>query len=108
MLEPFYHDNRFDFLNKKTIMKANYTYESVNSVCENLIEKHMPFHIFNIVWNHITPFDRYIYEEVDYDEEYSYLCADFVTKGAFKKKNRKKPALKVGKAYRLVFWDDEC
>lgn len=106
MLEPFYHLNRYDSLDRKKIMKVKQTFNSLQDVCEELTYQYMPYDIFNLVWEHIAPLDRYIYEEVDQDKEYSSVFSDFVNKGSYKRKNKKK-TFKVNKSFRLMYLDDE-
>lgn len=107
MLEPFYHLNRYDSLNRKKKMKVIQTLNSLQDVCEDLTYQYMPYEIFSLVWDNIEPFDRYIYEEVDHDKEYSSIFSDFVKKGSYKRKNKKK-TLKVNKSFRLFYLDDDC
>ena len=106
MLEPFYHLNKYDSLNRKKTMKVKHTFDSLQDVCEELTYQYMPYDIFSLVWEQLTPYDRYIYEDVDHDQEYSSLFSEYVHKGSYKRRNRKK-SLKVNKAFRLMYLDNE-
>jgi len=106
MLEPFYHLNTYDLLNRKKTMKVKHTFCSLQDACEQLTYQYMPYDIFNMVWDQILPCERYIYEDIDHDQEYAFLFSEFVHKGSYKRNKRKK-SLKVNKAFRLVYLDEE-
>lgn len=106
MLEPFYHQNKYDSLNRKKTMKIKQTFSSLQDVCEELTDQYMPYDIFSLVWNQIAPYDKNIYEEVDHDREYSFLFSEYVNKGSYKRKNKKK-SLKVSKSFRLMYLNDD-
>lgn len=106
MLESFYHFNKYDFLNRKRTMKVKSTCSILQDVCEELTYQYMPYDIFSLVWEQIAPYDRYIYEDVDHDYEKYFLFSEYVHKGSYKRKNKKK-SLKVNKAFRLMYLDDD-
>tara|TARA_Y100000389_G_C16973910_1_gene276994 strand:- start:108 stop:443 length:336 start_codon:yes stop_codon:yes gene_type:complete len=106
MLEPFYHLNRYDSLNSKKTMKVKNTLHSLQDVCEELTYQYFPYDIFSLVWEKIIPYDRYIYEDIDHDQKYSFMFSEYVYKGSYKRKNKKK-SLKVNKAFRLMYLDDD-
>ena len=91
MLLSFCHLNRYDLLNRKKTMKVKHTFDSLQDVCEELIYQYMPYDIFSLVWEQIIPYDRYIYEDVDHDQdhEYSSLFSEYVHKGSYKRRNKK-------------------
>ena len=87
-------------------MKVKQTFNSLQDICEELTYQYMPYDIFNLVWEQITPFEKYIYEEVNHDNEYSFLFLEYVNKGSYKRKN-KKNSLKVNKAFRLMYLNND-
>jgi tRNA U34 5-carboxymethylaminomethyl modifying enzyme MnmG/GidA len=99
MLDIFYDNNQFDKLHKKQSMNAYKTYNTVSDVCELLIYQHMPYHVFDVMWENIERMDRYIYE--DLEEKFYYV--DYIQRGSYKKKNNhKKKRLKINKAIRYM------
>ena len=64
-------------------INKNYIHEIVSEACFNKVLKHLPLHIFDIVWNHV---DYYPNENVDVVEE---CVVKLYHKGGRNRKNNK-------------------
>ena len=108
MLEEFRDPNYYEVLVYRSTMRQICTYDCLKNVCEQLIDSYIPFDVFKLIWNKISVSDREIYYEDEKNESYvDDMCTDFIYKGSYKYSKNKKKTLKMKRALRYKFIDDE-
>ena len=107
MLGSFHDTNYYEVLLHTTTMRPGYTYKSINKVCEQLINSHLPYDVFKVIWDQLNPVDKIIYHDDVDNTCVDMIYTNYVEKGSFKySKRKKRRSLKVGKAVRYKFEQD--
>lgn len=106
MLDIINDQNYYSPLMNKTTMKPIQTYESIDTVCQSLINEHIPYHLFKLIWDELDIYDRVIYDDEIYDDEIEILYTEFIAKGSYKYGKNNKRKTKLRKSIRYKFFDE--
>lgn len=104
MLDIINDQNYYSPLTNKTTMQPIHTFHSINTVCQSLIDEHIPYHLFRLIWDELDAHDKIIYNDEVHDDEVANLYTEFVSKGSNKydrKKNKKKTKLRKSVRYKI-------